>query len=251
MSESIPIFSHTTASGSITSGLLPARAAFVRATNLPANWKTVRIALLYSLRGADAASSPVVETAAATANLLTQAQIGLSNGAGMPGLAGVRFVGVGSGTNATTDACVSNYSSAWRLLTTNTTGQTYATLGGRVCNGTAVAYQGSSARSQTTAISTPLGTTNFAECLTLELSVVTAATLTMQFAIMRPLAPATQAEVGVALEKAITTVTGITDNTAGGWWSSSVAVDCTTLFVRLPFINNRLVIHGYKVAQVA
>lgn len=252
MSESIQIFEHTTASGTITPALIPARGAFVRATNLPSDWKTVRIALLYSLRGSSATASPVAESIPASTNPLQRAQIGLSNGAGMVGSTGVRFVGAGtgglnSGPTATTVGYTATYGwHAWDSTTTSS----LVRLGGCVADGTTVTNQASTIQSATSGFLTPLGTTEFCEGLMVELSVVTAATLTMRFAVMRPLSPASADAVGVAIEKLILATPGNSANTTGGWWGSGTGVGCTRLFVRTPYINNRLVIHGYKVVRV-
>lgn len=252
MSESIPIFEHTTASGTITPALIPARGAFVRATNLPADWKTVRIALLYSLRGASATDSPVAESIPASTNPLQRAQIGLSNGAGMVGNAGVRFVGAGtgglpSGLTATAVGYTATY--GWHAFDTTTT-SSQIRLGGRVADGTTETNQTSTIQAATAGFKTPLDTTEFCEGLMVELSVVTAATLTMRFTVIRPLSPASAAAVGVALENLILAAPGSAANTTGGWWGSDTGVGCTHLFVRTPYVNNQLVIHGYKVAQV-
>ena len=248
MSESIPIFKHTTDSGTITPALIPARGAFVRKTKLPADWKTVRIALLYSLRGASATDSPVAESISASTNALQRAQIGLSNGAGMVGNAGVRFVGAGTGgSSATTVVYTETY--GWHAFDSTTT-SSYIRLGGRVADGTTETDQTSSIQSATAGFKTPLGKTEFCEGLMVELSVVTAETLTMRFAVMRPLSPASAAAVGVAIENLILAAPGNAADTDGGWWDSDTDVGCTHLFVRTPYINNRLVIHGYKVVQV-
>lgn len=252
MSESIQIFEHTTASGTITPALIPARGAFVRKTNLPAGWKTVRIALLYSLRGASATNSPVAELIPASTNALQRAQIGLSNGAGMVGNAGVRFVGAGTGgLPSDPTATTVGYSTArgWHAFGSSTS-PSYICLGGRVADGTTETDQTSTIQTATAGFKTPLGTTEFCEGLMVELSVVTAAKLTMRFAVMRPLSPASAAAIGVALEDLIVAEPGSAANTTGGWWDSDTDVGCTHLFVRTPYINNRLVIHGYKVVQV-
>lgn len=252
MSESIPIFKHTTESGTITPALIPARGAFVRKTNLPADWKTVRIALLYSLRGASATDSPVAESIPASTNALQRAQIGLSNGAGMVGNAGVRFVGAGTGgVPSGPQATAVGYTGTcgWHAFDTSTTASCIR-LGGRVADGTTETDQTSAFQEMTAGFKTPLDTTEFCEGLMVELSVVTAAKLTMRFAVMRPLSPASAAAVGVALEDLIVAKPGNAADTTGGWWDSDTGVGCTHLFVRTPYINNRLVIHGYKVVQV-
>lgn len=248
MSESIPIFEHTTASGTITPALIPARGAFVRQTNLPSNWRTVRIALLYSLRGETDADAPTTESIAYSGNMLQQVQIGLSNGAGMPGVAGVRFVGVGQQANAV--SCVSfNSTYGWHILGANTSDGS-ARLGGRVCDGSTVTMQGTSTATAVSGFATPTGTTSFCEGLMIEFDVTTAGSLAMRFAIARPLSPVDQGAVGRALEAAVLLTAGTQYATTGGWWGSGTGVGCTHLFVRLPYVNNRLVIHGYKVAQV-
>jgi len=252
MSESIPIFKHTTASGTITPALIPARGAFVRKTNLPADWKTVRIALLYSLRGASATDSPVAESIPTSTNALQRAQIGLSNGAGMVGNAGVRFVGAGTGgrsydPTATAVGYTSTY--GWHAFASTTT-DSYIRLGGRVADGTTETDQTGSIQTATAGFKTPLDTTEFCEGLMVELSVVTAAKLTMRFSVMRPLSPASADAVGVEIENTIVAKPGDAADTTGGWWDSDTGVGCTHLFVRTPYINNRLVIHGYKVVQV-
>lgn len=249
----LQVFNHPTTTGTIKSVLVKStRASFERPTTLPANWKRCRIAALFSLRGlANETATPVAETVVANGLLLNSYQIGLTNGAGMPGTTGVKFVGVSGRTD--TNACVGLSYSWWSICAYRADAYHESVFNINISNGATVGIKTDGFMTGDMAMNTPLGQSGFCAGLVLELNVGINSALGVNFAMFSAQGPTTNDDVLLRLASMLTAglTSGGTTHAGSGWWNNTDApCDCTTLFFRLPYLYNRLVVHGYEVIQL-
>jgi len=256
--ENIEVFNHATATGSIPCAMLKPRAAFERKTTLPLTWKCVRLAVLYSVRGlGGAGAAPVPETAY---NLQGRAEgtylFGLTNGAGFPGQSGVRFMGIATDiarTGENPSIVVDQINSKVHTFSAPNPNGCFAFVG--MDGG---AYNSAGNLSPDTYFNLTLGTTEFMAGLMLEMTPGwnTAggySYISYKVGGLPSLSANTSHEVGGLLERLLgkTGLSGSGDCPAMWWNGGTVPTGLTTLFFRLPYNNNRLVVHGYQTALLA
>lgn len=239
----------------LASVLLETRATLERGTTLPTNWSKCKIALLLSVRGVDGTSSPVTEEMGADATLMGRYCVGLSDGNGMPGQTGTKYIG----------ACLSRErdkgtvrvdSDYYNVKTCYPFGSTSHSSSNDFCavaaDGTNILYSGSVVGDGSS--HQPLQEGYFASGLCYQLDASVAGELTVSYVGVPSLTLLTCYDVDAALNSllgATATQSGtLTD--AGCWWdvAGGRPVGCSTLFVRFPYSLNRLIIHGYKVVSV-
>lgn len=254
--ENIEVFSHATATGSVPCAMLKPRAAFERKTTLPLTWKRVRLAVLYSIRGlGGAGAAPVPET---VYNLQGRAEgtylFGLTNGAGFPGHSGVRFMGIATDINRTDEnpsLVVDQINS--KVHTFSAPNGCFAFVG--MDGG---AYNSVGNLSPDVYFNPTLGTAEFMAGLVLEMTpgwdyTYGLSTINFRVGAAPSLTANSSHEVGGLLERLLGTA-GLSGSgsCASMWWNGgTVPTGLTTLFFRLPYNNNRLVVHGYQTALLA
>ena len=254
--ENIEVFSHATATGSIPCAMLKPRAAFERKTTLPLTWKRVRLAVLYSVRGlAGKDAPPVPETAY---NLQGRAEgtylFGLTNGAGFPGQSGVRFMGIATDiarTDENPSIVVDQINSKVHTFSAPNGCFSFVGMDGG-------AYNSAGNLSPDVYFNPTLGTAEFMAGLVLEMTPgwdTWGGCSYISFSVggLPSLSANSSHEVGGLLERLLGT-TGLSGSggCAAMWWNGgTVPTGLTTLFFRLPYNNNRLVVHGYQTALLA
>lgn len=239
----------------IASALLETRATLERGTTLPTNWSKCKIALLLSVRGVDGTSSPVTEEMGADATLMGRYCVGLSDGNGMPGQTGTKYIG----------ACLSRerdngkvrvdsdyYNVKWCYPFGSTSYSSSNDFCAVAADGTNILYSGSVIGSGS--VHCPMSGSDFASGLCYQLDASVAGELTVSYVGVARLTLLTCYDVDAALNSllgATPTESGTLTN-AGCWWdvAGGRPVGCSTLFVRFPYSLNRLIIHGYKVVSV-
>ena len=221
--------------------------AYQRLTTLPDNWKTVRIALVLSFTNtSELNGEPVTENPYGATSVYLQPWFGLTNGAGMPGTAGVKFVGSGMGKNENWYPCTLSKSSGW-ILSTNGDGQGLRGAG-TITDGETIVRSGNSSRAAVAKFDTPTETTNFAFAWMTELTAGADGTLIRNQQIIGNVS-----DPILAMNQALSLAPAYGESSAtGGWWNNSTTFcGCKHLFIRFPFLNNRLRIHALRVMQLA
>lgn len=216
---------------------------FQRKTNLPANWKKVRIGLVGSFTNlVDANGTPNAEALVNQSNLTNVPIIGMSNGVGYPGTAGNKSVGIRPGwdgeygSSAETDMAFSspNWSSS-------SSGGNYLLADGTTIH---TSYPGLQ-NFHNWRIGDPTANASCMFWFVLELDVTVAGKLglnwwnsfntplsnasdaTLMGLISNPAAYAGYSNGGAVLTSAI------------AWWDA-LPVDCQFFFARFPYLTNRL-----------
>lgn len=225
--------------------LLEPGVAYQRLTGLSEGWRRARIAAVMSFVGLTGANSaPVNEDAISPWTPASLFLIGLSDGQGLPGRAGVKFVGA--------TMCSLNYGAIARLrvLADGTARLSY--------NGGASAHDpgGILFSGAATALNTPgtdfsgnhkpASSGGFCFSATVDLTLNSNDTLQLGY---QSASDVTNPAFGVSAAIAA----GKSDLGAvnGGWWGAAGASGCRHLFIRCPFQQNRLRIHALRVMQLA
>jgi len=225
--------------------LLEPGVAYQRLTGLAEGWRRARIAAVMSfvgLTGPDVL--PVNENAISPWTPASLFLIGLSDGQGLPGLAGVKFVGV-------TMASM-NYSAIARLrvLEDGTARLSYNGSsskhdpGGVLFSGTATAWNSSSIDFDGN--HKPTASEGFCFSATVDLTLNSNNTLQLGY---QSASDVTNPMLG--LSAAIAADKRDLGAINGGWWDADGNSGCRHLFIRCPFQQNRLRIHALKVMQLA
>lgn len=248
---SLYIDDKTLASGTKRMMIMGARDCYQRLTNLPANWQKVRIGLLISITDLNASNAaPNQESIGINSPVGYRFAVGLTNGSGILGQAGNRFVGVTTKIDGTYGHCLASISSKWRMMARGTgSDYFYADL----ALGDGVTFVEGAALSSVTPPSAtdPTATTAFCAGILFELNVATAATLNGGYYISSDLSAANDAAMSGLFGNGVTAF-GAT--AASGWWSAGGSpnpVDCQYLYIRWPYSNNRLRILNSRVEQLA
>lgn len=225
--------------------LLEPGVAYQRLTGLSAGWRRARIGALMSFTGlVGPNSAPASENAISPWNPASLFLIGLSDGQGLPGRAGVKFVG------ATMTSI--NYSAIARLRvqadgTANLAygdGSSAHDPGGVVFSGTAATWGNSS--TDFYGPHKPTEANAFCFSSTVDVTLLATNSMTLGYnsagSVSNPVygAAGAMAAGTVALRE-----------TAGGWWGAEGESGCRYLFIRCPFQQNRLRIHALRVMQLA
>lgn len=239
----------------LASVLLEARSTLERETTLPTNWSKCKIALLLSVRGVDGSSSPVTEEMGADATLMGRYCVGLSDGNGMPGQTGTKYIGAclsrerDKGT-VRVDSDYYNVKTCYPFgSTSHSSSNDFSAV---AADGTNILYSGSVVGDGSS--HQPLHGENFASGLCYQLDASVAGELTVSYVGVARLTLLTCYDVDAALNSLLgaTATQSDTLTNASCWWdvAGGRPVGCNTLFVRFPYSLNRLIIHGYKVVSV-
>lgn len=218
------------------------RGAYVRATNLPANWRRCRLVALVSFTRTSAENSDMVsETVVTNGTERLRYHFGLSNGAGMPGDADVKFVGLSQPANRHMKIFLNGYY-GWMLANDDAYGTEVV---GCVAAGATVGRGGGDTQDWRI---NPAATTDCALALMADMEVYPDGRL---FTYAHNAKISDLAPTQMHLTLASTPSSNARRETGGGWWSNSVGVDCRHVFIRFPFTTNRLRLFGVEVMQLA
>jgi hypothetical protein len=225
--------------------LLEPCVAYQRLTGLAEGWRRARIAAVMSfvgLTGPDVL--PVYENAISPWTPASLFLIGLSDGQGLPGQAGVKFVGA--------TMCSMSYSAIARLrvLGDGTARLSYDgnsskhVPGGILFSGTETAWNSSSI--QFSGDHKPASSEEFCFRATVDLTLNSNNTFQLGY---QSASNVTNPMLG--LSAAIAADTSNMSAISGGWWDADGNSGCRHLFIRCPFQQNRLRIHALRVMQLA
>lgn len=225
--------------------LLEPGVAYQRLTGLSAGWRRARIGALMSFTGlVGPNSAPASENAISPWTPASLFLIGLSDGQGLPGRAGVKFVG------ATMTSI--NFSAIARLQvledgTANlayTDGASGHSPGGVVFSGTAATW--GDAWNDFPSLHNPTEANAFCFSSTVDVTLLATNSMTLGY---NSAGSVSNPVYGAAGAMAAGTVA--LSETAGGWWGAEGESGCRYLFIRCPFQQNRLRIHALRVMQLA
>jgi len=225
--------------------LLEPGVAYQRLTGLAEGWRRARIAAVMSfvgLTGPDVL--PVNEDAISPWTPASLFLIGLSDGQGLPGLAGVKFVGA--------TMCSMNHGAIARLrvLADGTARLSYNgnssahDPGGILCSGTATMWH--IPATDFYGDHKPTSSEGFCFSTTVDLALNSDNTLQFGY---QSVSDVTNPTLGIsaAIAAGKSDLGAIND----GWWGDDGNSGCRHLFIRCPFHLNRLRIHALRVMQLA
>lgn len=225
--------------------LLEPGVAYQRLTGLAEGWRRARIAAVMSFVGlAGPDVLPVNEDAISPWTPASLFLIGLSDGQGLPGQAGVKFVG------ATMASMYYSAIARLRVLSDGTARLSYGggssthTPGGVLFSGTATAWSSPSTNFEGN--HKPTASEGFCFSATVDLTLNSDDTFRLGY---QSASNVTDPTLGVSAAIAANK----TDLGAinGGWWGAEGESGCQHLFIRCPFQQNRLRIHALRVMQLA
>ena len=221
--------------------------AYQRLTGLAEGWRRARIAAVMSFVGlAGPDVLPVNEDAISPWVPASLFLIGLSDGQGLPGQAGVKFVG------ATMTSMFYSAIAHLRVLEDGTARLSYDgnssshNPGGMVFSGTATEWNLPWAWTHFDGDHKPTASEGFCFGATVDLTLNSNNTLQFGYQSTSNVTdPVLGVSVAIAANK--------TDLGAinGGWWGEEGESGCRHLFIRCPFQQNRLRVHALKVMQLA
>lgn len=259
---SATIYEKTLTAGNGKCVILEPGDEFLRKTNLPTNWRKIRIGLILSATTAgDSNTNPATEVLAASTAIKYGMMIGMSNGVGYVGDVGNKFVGVriGGETNLqlTTGVNGGRYYLGAGNAAVSFTASPYSTIS----NGASTTRQylsstwasafdmGPSAGGPAAASSCMAGI-----LIELDTSVGANGRLTLGLKSSGSTPIGSDSDVTVT---GLCNPTGSFDvNTYGttspGWWTMDGAtpVECQYLSIRCPLLLNRLRVHNMMIQQI-
>lgn len=225
--------------------LLEPGVAYQRLTGLAEGWRRARIAAVMSFVGlAGPDVLPVNEDAISPWTPASLFLIGLSDGQGLPGRAGVKFVG------ATMNSMSYSAIAHLRVLEDGTARLSYNGSssrhdpGGVVFSGTAATW--GSSTTDFYGDHKPTASEGFCFSATVDLTLNSNDTLQFGY---QSASNVTNPTLGVSAAIAANKIDLGAIN--GGWWGAAGASGCRHLFIRCPFQQNRLRVHALKVMQLA
>ena len=223
------------------------RAQVLRLTNLPANWKKVRLGLIMSLTGATGDNvSPVAETLAASSSTHLEWLFGLSDGTGFPGdVAGGKFVGWRPRVDL--PIIVVQNSGLWKIAYNSSPGDPVYPQA-LICNNSTVVAGSNAVANPSMNMADPTAAANYCLGLMLELDVSVTGVLTIGMGSVSNLSRADPAQLNAV--KCLP-VSASDHTTNSGWWNSTTPVGCSNLLVRWPLSLNHLRIHDWGAEQLA
>lgn len=230
--------------------IVPAQAALHRETTLTSTWTRCRIALAIGFTNlVDDFGVPTTESCAAYSSQLLSWHVGLTNSAtGRPGNSGVKFVGAGRTDNNSYLCRLHNNGSYWKLARDDWGSS--MNFGRCATNGPIDAIKSGDDTCYWRA-TTPDGGVNFLTVIGFDITLLKDGGLTI-YSNSNELN--TSDPTSLALNRVLTGHynTGGGSTSSGGWWDlSSTWSGCQHLFVRFPFLQNRLIIYGVQVMQLA
>ena len=225
--------------------LLEPGVAYQRLTGLAEGWRRARIAAVMSFVGlAGTDSAPVSENAISPWTPASLFLVGLSDGQGLPGRAGVKFVG------ATMTSIAYSAIARLQVLADGTANLAYGAStaahdpGGVVFSGSAATWGHST--SDFNGTHNPTGASGFCFSSTVDLTLGADNTMALKYQAVSSV-PNPSLGVSVAMAASAQELTAAT----GGWWGGGADSGCRHLFIRCPFQQNRLRIHALRVMQLA
>lgn len=225
--------------------LLEPGVAYQRLTGLAEGWRRARIAAVMSFAGLTGTNSaPVSEDSISPWTPASLFLIGLSNGQGLPGHPGVMFVGATMSSMAY--AAISRLrvlSDGIARLLYNDSASTHAP-GGILFSGTATAWN--EPWIEFYGDHKPAASEGFCFGATVDIALNSNNTLQLGY---QSASSVTNPTLGVSA--AIAAGKSDFDAINGGWWDAAGTSGCRHLFIRSPFLNNRLRIHALRVMQLA
>ena len=224
--------------------IMGARDCYQRLTALPPTWQKVRIGIIGSLTGLASSNGTPNGEILSTSLVGNRLFMGLSNGVGVVGAAGNRFVGAVFGTSTI------YHHSNWNIGYDSGYDDNLFNPGAAVDNlGTFVA---GTYTNMTGTYHNPTATSGCFFSWGVELDVSVGGTLSIKHYGLGLLSAADDAAMAGLLAAVYTAGTALTN--AACFWSNGgtpTPVGCTTLYIRWPFSNNRLRIHNMGVLFVA
>lgn len=238
-------YQKTTSTGTDDCIVIEPRACYRRPAPITADWTKVLIGAFVSLIGTTDENTDCAAETIPYSNFRDQLSFGLASGAGAPGIAGHRFVGMGRPATGTwTAPYYDAANTAWQIVGNS------QPVNSCIADGTTITLGGGNAYI-TSKHRAPSGTTLFAAFIGVEI------TLTLTGATMR-FAPTTSTPYGetvvtegALLQKMFTASYATQTALTGGWWGGGGGSGCTDFFIRFPHYANRLRLHAVRVEQLA
>lgn len=228
--------------------------AYQRLTSLPDNWTNVRIALVLSFTNTSELNGEPVAENPYGASPVMQPWVGLTNGAGMPGTAGVKFVGSGAGRNGENNyPCSLVYvGNSWHLTYDNSPSGGLRGAG-IISDGATIIRSGNGSDTVQAKMDTPAGSTNFAFAWMTDILTWYDADTPRSYMRRNQQVIANVSNPDLAVNQAMAIGPAYNEEPLfGGWWDNETTfTGCKHLFIRWPFLNNRLRIHVLKVMKLA
>ena len=225
--------------------LLEPGVAYQRLTGLSAGWRRARIGALMSFTGlVGPNSAPASEDAISPWTPASLFLIGLSDGQGLPGRAGVKFVG------ATMSSMHYSAIAHLRVREDGTANLAYGAgssshdPGGVVFSGSAATWGNSS--SDFNGTHNPTGASEFCFSSTVDITLSDTNSMVLGYSSAGNVSAPVYGVSG-AMAAGTQELTAVT----GGWWGGGTDSGCRHLFIRCPFQQNRLRIHALRVMQLA
>lgn len=228
--------------------------AYQRLTSLPDNWTNVRIALVLSFTNTSELNGDPVEENPFGASPVMQPWVGLTNGAGLPGTPGVKFLGSGMTNNGEHGyPCSLMYVGDSCLLTYNRNPSGGLRGAGIISDGATIIRSGNGSDTVQAKMDTPAGPTNFAFAWMTDILTWYDAYAQRSYMRRNQQVIANVSNPDLAVNQAMAIGPAYNEESLyGGWWDNETTfAGCRHLFIRWPFLNNRLRIHTLKVMQLA
>ena len=237
---SLSIATKTLAVGTEQNLILGARDCYQRPSALPPNWQQIKIGLILSFTspGSDN-GSPNTEYVGGGGDVGNCMAFGLTNGVGYLGQAGNKFVGM---AHSGLSNGLQYTSGKWNLA--SYVGSTALSPGATQSNGTAVTVGTTVNLIPALSMTDPVGTAAMCAFFGIELDVSVAGELTVKYAQANDQNVTDTATLLAWLSSASF---GNSTVVTGGWWSAAgtpIPVGCEYLYIRNPFINNRIRVHN-------
>lgn len=251
---SLDIETKSLATGYETALILGGRDCFVRETNLPNNWTRVRIALIGSLTSLTSSngtpSTEIIQGSNVAPGFLFA--IGLSDGIGVYGQSGslAKFVGITNGlSGGSSSPQIIASSSLWGFGHTDVSTLDSINFNAAYSTGSVVQSTAASSAVLYSNTGDPTATSSFCFYWGIDLFVSGSGTFTTLGAQGSSKSSTSDASLMGIFSLTYSPIGNPTP--AGGWWAGNNPVNCTYLYIRWPFINNRLRIHNLGVMQLS
>ncbi len=226
--------------------VLEPNVAYQRLTGLAEGWRRARIAAVMSfvgLTGPDVL--PVNEDAISPWTPASLFLIGLSDGQGLPGHAGVKFVGASMASMFYWAIARLRVLEDGTANLASTSGASSHEPGAVVFSGTATTWSNSWSAYRN-GNHKPTASEGFCFSSTVDLTLNSNNTLQLGY---QSASNITDPTLGISAAMAANA--GYMNAISGGWWGADGNSGCRHLFIRCPFQLNRLRIHALKVMQLA
>lgn len=230
--------------------ILNAGEAFQRNTNLPSNWKRVRVCAAISWTGLTADNGGLVNesvTGSSGTGFLYDFMVGFTNGVSYPGTSGNKFIGIAF-DNQNTQSFLTSASGVLSIRgNSGGTGASYFSQ--TFSNGTSIYRKGygNSSCDMYIDCGNPINASSCMYHFVFELVLGADSTVSANrySSAPGPSSSASNTSVNSSLAKTLATLSAT--GSVSGWWTATTPVDCTYFYIRSPYPNNRLRIHNIRV----